>query len=231
MRARIEIGGELAALQVAGQFFASDQDRATALNAERLSIISDSIDRIVAVVDQVYLPDLLAIAPYYLDYAAIGEGLGNFLTWGELPGEDNSDTSKYVVPRALILNRDLAHVTVPDPRDFDHMKEYVSHSWYKYGSGDDAGLHPWQGETTFNYTGPKPPYQHLEVDQKYSWLKAPRWNDVPVEVGPLARVLKVSSEKMRDKVFESLEQYMTTLSEQSRTRTTYSAIRAWLYVI
>lgn len=30
----------------------------------------------------------------------------------------------------------------------------------------------------------------------------------------MARVLKVSSEKMRDKIFESLEQYMTTLAEQ-----------------
>ena len=166
-----------------------DLNSDTALNAERLSIISDSIDRITEFVDQVYLSDLLAIAPYYLDYAAIGEGLGNFLTWGELPGEDNSDTSKYVVPRALILNRDLANVTVPDPRDFDRMKEYISHSWYKYGAGETAGLHPWQGETTFNYTGPKPPFQQLEVEQKYSWLKAPRWNDVPVEVGPLARVL------------------------------------------
>ena len=50
-------------------------------------------------------------------------------------------------------------------------------------------MHPWDGETTFNYTGPKPPYEQLEVEQKYSWLKAPRWNETAVEVGPLARVL------------------------------------------
>ena len=154
-----------------------------------LSIISDSIDKIIAFVDQVYLPDLLAIAPYYLEYAGLGEGLGNFLTWGEFPGDDDNDTSKFLVPRALILNRDLNNITVPDPHDFDKMKEFVARSWYKYGAGDHAGLHPWQGETTFNYTGPKPPYDQLEVEQKYSWLKAPRWNDVAVEVGPLARVL------------------------------------------
>ncbi len=77
-----------------------DLNSDTALNAERLSIISDSIDKMVAFVDQVYLPDLLAIAPYYLEYAGLGEGLGNFLTWGEFPGEDNSDTSKFLVPRA-----------------------------------------------------------------------------------------------------------------------------------
>ena len=54
-------------------------------------------------VDQVYIPDLLAVAPYYLDYAGLGEGLGNFLTWGELPDTDNSDTSKFIVPRAVII--------------------------------------------------------------------------------------------------------------------------------
>jgi hydrogenase large subunit len=166
-----------------------DPNSDTALNAERLSIIKDSIDRMIAFVDQVYLPDLLAIAPYYLEYAGLGEGLGNFLTWGELPDTDNADTAKYVVPRALIVDRDLGSITEPDPRDFEQLKEFVAHSWYEHSGGDGAGLHPWQGETTIQYTGPKPPYEQLEVEQKYSWLKAPRWAETPVEVGPLARVL------------------------------------------
>jgi hydrogenase large subunit len=166
-----------------------DLNSDTALNAERLSIISDSIDKMIAFVDQVYIPDLLAIAPYYLEYGGIGEGLGNFLTWGEFPGEDNSDISKFLVPRAVILNRDLTNIQVPDPRDFVRMQEYIAHSWYKYGDGDQTGLHPWKGETAFNYTGPKPPYDLLNVDQKYSWLKAPRWAETAMEVGPLARVL------------------------------------------
>jgi hydrogenase large subunit len=166
-----------------------DLNSDSALNAERLSIIKDSIDKMIAFVDQVYIPDLLAIAPYYLNYGGFGEGLGNFLTWGEFPGEDNADVSKFLVPRAVILNRDLANVQVPDPRDFAKMQEYVTHSWYGYKAGDQAGLHPWQGETNFNYTGPKPPYELLDVDQKYSWLKAPRWAETPMEVGPLSRVL------------------------------------------
>ncbi len=166
-----------------------DLNSDTALNAERLSIIKDSIDRMLAFVDQVYLPDLLAIAPYYLEYAGIGEGLGNFLTWGELPDTDNSDTSKFLVPRAVITGRDLANIHEPDPRDFQKMQEFIAHSWYRQSVGDQAGLHPWQGETKFNYTGPKPPYEQLEVEQKYSWLKAPRWAETPMEVGPLARVL------------------------------------------
>jgi hydrogenase large subunit len=166
-----------------------DLNSDTALNAERLSIISDSIDRMMEFVDQVYLPDLLAIAPYYLEYGGLGEGLGNFLTWGEFPGEDNSDVSKFLVPRTVILNRDLNNIQQPDPSDFARMQEYVAHSWYDYKAGDKTGLHPWKGVTEFNYTGPKPPYDLLEVEQKYSWLKAPRWAETPMEVGPLARVL------------------------------------------
>jgi len=160
-----------------------------ALNASSLSVIKDSIDNIIEFVDQVYIPDLLAVAPYYLEYASLGEGLGNFLTWGELPQGKLNEVDKYLIPRGIILNRDITKVIEPDPRDFDKMKEYVAHSWYKYSKGDGVGLHPWSGETDLNYTGPKPPYELLNVDEKYSWLKTPRWNDTPMEVGPLARVL------------------------------------------
>ena len=93
------------------------------------------------------------------------------------------------MPRGAILNRDLSNLIVPDPRDMERMQEFVGHSWYRYQEGDETGLHPWEGETRLDYTGPEPPYEQLEVEQKYSWLKAPRWNGIPMEVGPLARVL------------------------------------------
>jgi hydrogenase large subunit len=166
-----------------------DLNSDTALNAERLSIIADSIEKIVTFVDQVYLPDLLAIAPFYKEYAGIGGGLGNFLTWGEFPGLDPKDTSKFLVPRVAIVNKDLANIIEPDPRDFEKMKEFIAHSWYRYSGGDQVGLHPWKGETDLHFTGPKSPYNYLEVEQKYSWLKSPRWNETSMEVGPLARVL------------------------------------------
>jgi hydrogenase large subunit len=167
-----------------------------ALNAERLSIIGQSIERMVEFVEQVYMPDLLAIGGLYLKddayfaaHALLGEGLKNFLTWGEFPGDDPSDAAGYMIPRAVIRNRNLADIRAPDPRDMDRMREYVANSWYDYVAGDSAGLHPWQGETAMHYTGPRPPYDQLDVEGKYSWLKAPRWENEPMEVGPLARVL------------------------------------------
>jgi hydrogenase large subunit len=166
-----------------------DPNSDVALNAERLTLIANAIDSMIQFVDQVYLPDLLAIAPYYKEWAGYGEGLGNFLSWGEFPLGDPRDTSNQFVPRGVILNRDITTIVEPDPRDFMDVEEYIAHSWYHYREGDQAGLHPFQGETEFNYTGPQPPYDLLEVEQKYSWLKSPRYREMPMEVGPLARVL------------------------------------------
>ena len=52
-------------------------------------------------------------------------------------------------------------------------------------------MHPWDGETTPKYTGPKPPYEFLNTgaSDKYTWMKAPRLDDKPMEVGPLSRML------------------------------------------
>ena len=174
---------------VGGVPFPIDPNSDMALNAYMLSIVGDAIDKMEAFVKQVYLPDLLAIAPYYLDYAALGEGLGNFLSWGELPQDETNPTGSYRIPAGAILGRDLSTVHEVDPKDFGQVKEFIAHSWYKYSKGDKEGLHPWEGETELNYSGPTPPYDFLPVEEKYSWLKSPRWKEHPMEVGPLARVL------------------------------------------
>ncbi len=174
---------------VGGVPFPIDPNSDMALNAYMLSIVGDAIDKMEAFVKQVYLPDLLAIAPYYLDYAALGEGLGNFLSWGELPQDETNPTGSYRIPAGAILGRDLSTVHEVDPKDFGQVKEFIAHSWYKYSKGDKEGLHPWEGETDLNYSGPTPPYDFLPVEEKYSWLKAPRWKEHPMEVGPLARML------------------------------------------
>ena len=54
----------------------------------------------------------------------------------------------------------------------------MEHSWY---SGSTA-LHPSVGKTD-------PAYTKFDTSGTYSWLKAPRYRDKPMEVGPLARML------------------------------------------
>jgi [NiFe] hydrogenase large subunit/hydrogenase large subunit len=70
----------------------------------------------------------------------------------------------------------------------DPMKT-AAHAWYKYSEGDNKPLHPWVGETVPNYTGPKPPYEFLDTEKKYSWVKGIRYDGLPTEVGPLSRML------------------------------------------
>jgi hydrogenase large subunit len=164
-------------------------DEANAINAERLAYVGKLLDEAKTFVEQVYIPDLLAIAPFYTDWASIGGGLSNYLCYGDLPKNGFGDPTKFKFPRGAILGRDLSKVYEVDGHDPRQVQESISHSWYKYSDGDGAARHPWDGETEFNYTGPKPPYDQLNVEGKYSWLKTPRWNGHAMEVGPLARML------------------------------------------
>jgi len=162
---------------------------ATALNQLGLQEIQNVINRMRDFVDQVYVPDTLAIAGFYKDWASQGEGTGNFLCYGDFPEDGSDDVSKLLIPRGAILNRDLSTIHDVDLDNPEHVHEYVSHSWYNYSGGKDKPLHPYDGETEFNYDGPQPPYEHLDVDKSYSWLKSPRYRGHAMEVGPLARVL------------------------------------------
>jgi len=150
---------------------------------------SINIDDAKAFVEQVYLPDLLAIASFYKDWGAIGGGLKNYMAYGDLPSNGFGDPAKFKFPRGVILDRDLSKILEVDAHDTEQVKESIPHSWYEYADGDGAAKHPWEGETKLNYTGPKPPYDQLNVEGKYSWLKTPRWKGHAMEVGPLARML------------------------------------------
>ena len=162
---------------------------ATAVNVVGLQKVKNVIESMHAFVEQVYIPDTLAIASFYKDWGKQGEGIGNFMTYGDFPAKGMGDVGSFLVPRGVILNRDLSKIHEVDLNADDQIQEYVAHSWYDYQGGKDKGLHPYRGETTLNYSGPKPPYEHLDTDKSYSWLKSPRWKGKPMEVGPLARML------------------------------------------
>ncbi len=166
-----------------------DLNSDSAINAERLAQVQEIINQMRTFVDLVYVPDTLAIASFYKDWGGQGEGVGNFLTYGDFPEKGMDDPSSYLIPAGVILNRDLSTIYPLDLNAGDQIQEFVSHSWYDYKAGKAKGLHPYDGETALNYTGPTPPYEQLDVEQSYSWLKSPRWQGKAVEVGPLARVL------------------------------------------
>ena len=160
-----------------------------AINGERLNLVSRLISQADEFVNQVYIPDLLAVASFYKPWAGYGGGLTNYLSYGEFPTKGYGDPTSFKYPRGVVLNRDLSTVHPVNATDSQEIKEYIASSWYSYDGGDKEGIHPWAGETNINYTGPKPPFETLEGQQKYSFLKTPRWKEQPMEVGPLARLL------------------------------------------
>ncbi len=144
-----------------------------ALRPERIEEFRQLFKETKKFVEEVYIPDLLAVAGYYKDWAGIG-GTTNFLACGDFP-TDEFDLNSRWMPAGVVMNRDLAK-----PQAFDQMKieEHVAHSWYK-GAG---ALHPWKGVT-------EPMYTKIDDREKYSWFKAPRYDGKAMEVGPLAQVL------------------------------------------
>ena len=190
IRIHAVLGGKNPHLQtylVGGMASAMDPNEAHApINPERITFLMKLVESAQEFVEKVYIPDVLAVAPFYKEWFGHGEGLGNFLAYGEYPSGSVNDPATFYLPRGVILNRDLSKVLPMDPAN---VTEYVTHSWYDYPAGDDKALHPSQGETHPHYSGPTPPFEHLDVEKKYSWLKAPRYQDKPMEVGPLARML------------------------------------------
>ncbi len=164
-------------------------NEANSINAERLAFVREKLEEAKRFIDQVYIPDILLIGSVYKnDWGKIGGGVHNYLAFGDFP-MNGSDPESYKMPRGIILDRDLTKVHPVDATSPEEIQEYIYHSWYKYTKGNSAGLHPFDGETELEYTGPRPPYKHLDVADKYSWIKTPRWKEKPMEVGPLARML------------------------------------------
>jgi hydrogenase large subunit len=170
-------------------------DSPGAINMERLNMVARIIDETITFIDQVYIPDLLAIASFYKDWAKWGGGISsqNVLAYGEFPDIANDDSNKsLMMPRGAILNGNLKEILPVDLKDVNAIQEFVPHSWYKYAD-ESKGLHPFDGVTDPNFVlgkntkGTRTDIQNVDESAKYSWVKAPRFKGQPMEVGPLAR--------------------------------------------
>ncbi|CCG39666.1 nickel-dependent hydrogenase large subunit [Magnetospirillum molischianum] len=167
-----------------------------AINIERLNLVSSVIDRTLDFVEQVYLPDVVAIAGFYKDWL-YGGGLSSksVMSYGDIPEHANDYSDKsLLLPRGVILGGNLKEIHEIDLNAPDQIQEFVAHSWYKYPD-ETIGLHPYDGVTEQNYQlganakGSKTNIEALDESAKYSWIKSPRWKGNAVEVGPLARYI------------------------------------------
>jgi hydrogenase large subunit len=174
---------------VGGMACSIDMNSDNAIGIDQLNMVGQIVKSHRDVVEKMYYPDVLAVASFYPEWTKLGGGLGNFMSYGDLPANGNiSDLASFRMPRGAILGKDLSKVLPMDPTDTTQVLEAIDHSWYQYPSGTTA-LNPWDGVTKPNYTGPKPPFQNLDEKKPYSFIKGPRWKGNAMEVGPLARML------------------------------------------
>jgi len=124
-------------------------------------------------IDNIYIPDVLAVAGAYSDYAGIGIGCKNLLSYGSL---DLDGTSADYTTRVRLFKQGMVSADLtPAPLDTNKITEQVRCSWYESAT---TNLHPSRGDTRPQYGKP----------DAYSWAKAPRYDGKVYEVGPLARV-------------------------------------------
>ncbi len=117
-------------------------------------------------VDNVYIPDVIAVAKAYSDYFEIGKGCGRFLAYGGFDLPIGKLFESGVISPELQV----------EPFVKDNITEDLKHSWY---SGVESGKSPALSETN-----PEP-----KKTGAYSFIKSPRYEGKVCEVGPLARMV------------------------------------------
>jgi hydrogenase large subunit len=167
-------------LAVGGVANAINLDSKSTLNMDRLFEIKDLLEEVAAFVQQVYLIDVCAIGAMYADWLKYGAGVTNYLAVPDMPLDTKG--TQFDLPGGTIFDANLAGVkkieSFQDPYFKENVAECIAHSWYD----GDWTKHPFD-ETT------DPKYSEFDPAGKYSWVKSPRFQGKPMQVGPLAQVL------------------------------------------
>ncbi|MCI1479905.1 MAG: nickel-dependent hydrogenase large subunit [Eggerthellaceae bacterium] len=139
----------------------------------------EKLDDLWGLVNEVYnwvaatmIPDTLALVPYYQDALTWGKGCGRYGAWGVFNDPSFEMSKRYLPSGVLDENLNLSEV------DEDKISEYVGHSWYE----GDSDLNPREGET-------KPLFTEYDVNDRYTWVKAPTYDGKAMECDSLARIL------------------------------------------
>ncbi len=175
------IGGKNPHIQnlcVGGVTTALNMDSMAALNLERIQWIRTLLAEVRAFVEKVYIPDVLAIAGAYKDWFNIGKCSPNYIAAPDFPM--NPDSTEFLMPGGIIMDGKFSEIkNWKDARFRDGITETNVHAWYSDGQ---TNTHPYEGTQT-------PAYNGFNENGKYSWAKAPRFEDKVTQTGPIAQIL------------------------------------------
>jgi len=167
-------------LAVGGVMNAINLNSLATMNMDRLGMLQSLLQELVPFVQQAYFVDACLLGASYPEWFRYGRGVANYLAVPDLPVD--AKATQFDLPGGVIMDGNLGSVRpVQNWRDEAiraAVAEDVTHAWY-LGEGPQP---PWQGKTD-------PYYTDFREDGKYTWVKAPRYNGHPMQVGPLANVL------------------------------------------
>jgi len=116
-------------------------------------------------VNETYLNHVIAVAKTFPEYFKLGT-YDKFLSYGVF--DKDEDRKAFMFEQGTVVGGKL------EKFDSAKIREQIKYARYKSGSN----LHPLKGETVAD----------PEKRGAYTWVKAPRYDDRPMEVGPLARI-------------------------------------------
>ncbi len=167
-------------LAVGGVMNAINLNSLATMNMDRLGMLQSLLQEVVPFVQQAYFVDACLLAASYPEWFRYGRGVANYLAVPDLPLD--AKATRFDLPGGVIIDGNLGSVRpIQNWRDEAiraAVAEDVTHAWY-LGKGAQP---PWQGKT-------EPYYTDFREKGKYSWVKAPRYNGHPMQVGPLATVI------------------------------------------
>jgi hydrogenase large subunit len=144
------------------------------------------LDKQKKFIEEVYIPDVVTFGTgplWPLAKLGVGGGHYNYLSYGDF--QLDPEGKKLVFPGGVIVGLNPANIKV-DPVDTKKITESVKYGWYK----ENKPVHPFDGEQVFK----------LDKKDAYTFVKAPRYDGKPMEVGPLARMLVAKNPTVLDLV-------------------------------
>lgn len=130
-------------------------------------------------VNDTVLADTVMLAKLYPEVLTFGKGCGRYIAWGVFEGPDWPYGDNYT---EQMLNRYLPMAVLDEQFQASDVQEnliteYMRRSWYK---GSETYTSP--------YFVTDPDFTEYNVDDRYSWVKAPAYDGKPMEAGSMARI-------------------------------------------
>ena len=122
-------------------------------------------------VNDTVLADTVMLAKLYPEVLTFGKGCGRYVAWGVFENESMELKDRYL-PMGVIDDK----LNLSDVQE-NLITEYMGRSWYK---GSETYTSP--------YFVTDPDFTEYNVDDRYSWVKAPAYDGKPMEAGSMARI-------------------------------------------